>query len=418
MLLFTGAAVVACVAAGLGVRLEGGTMGTALSPLVSPWLPRADVWAIAGVPVFVACVVLAPRLLTTGRFPLAVAALAAFAGLALNVIPLGPLGWGVAHDLGPGGSFQADNEYLPALGILDAYGSGFFLDRFAELVPTLPINVGGHPPGLAVAMHWLGIDTHQALTAVCVASVAAAAPLTYGLARTTGLEEERARIAAVLVALSPGFLLYGISSIDAILAALGTAAAVLLASRRWRGAGVAVFAVATTFAWSLLAVGLLAAVVVWRREGMRAALLLATSCGLAVILVDAALWAAAGYDALGTLAATQEYYERSLARIRPYAFWWLGSPVAWGLSMGAPIAAAWLLATRRGHDVAVALAAVVVIAAVLGFTKAETERIWLFLVPPACIAAAAVLPADRLRPVLAFLAVQGLAVSFLLNTIW
>ena len=86
--------------------------------------------------------------------------------------------------------------------------------------------------------------------------------------------------------------------------------------------------------------------------------------------------------------------------------------------MGAPIAAAWLVATRRGHDVAVALAAVVVIAAVLGFTKAETERIWLFLVPPACVAAATVLPADRLRPVLAFLAVQGLAVSFLLNTIW
>ena len=67
----------------------------ALSPLVSPWLPRADPWAIAGVPVFVACVVLAPRLLTVRRFPLAVAALAAFAGLALNVIPLGPHGWGV-----------------------------------------------------------------------------------------------------------------------------------------------------------------------------------------------------------------------------------------------------------------------------------------------------------------------------------
>jgi hypothetical protein len=33
------------------------------------------------------------------------------------------------------------------------------------------------------------------------------------------------------------------------------------------------------------------------------------------------------------------------------------------------------------------------VAAVLGFTKAETERVYLFLVPLACVAAAAVLPA-------------------------
>ncbi len=417
VLLFAGAAAVACVAAGLGVRLEGGTMGTALSPLVSPWLPRVDAWALLGVPVFVVAVALAPHVLTVRRFPLAVAALATVAGLALNVIPLGPHGWGVVHDLGPDGSFQARNEYLPVLPLIDAYGSGYFLDRFAELVPSLPINVAGHPPGLAVAMHWLGIETHQALTAVCVASVAATAPLTHALARALGVSDDRARVAAVLVALSPGFLLFGISSVDAILAALGMAVAVLLVGRR-RALGVLLFGVASTFGWSLLAVGFFAVVVVWRRETFRAALLLAAACGLSVLLVNAALWAASGYDPLGTLAATHEYYGRSLARIRPYEFWWLGSPVAWALSMGVPIAAAWIVAARRGHPVAVALAAVVVIAALAGFTKAETERIWLFLVPLACVGAATVLPTDRLRPVLAALAVQGLAVSFLFQTIW
>jgi hypothetical protein len=39
-----------------------------------------------------------------------------------------------------------------------------------------------------------------------------------------------------------------------------------------------------------------------------------------------------------------------------------------------------------GNDAAVALAAAVVVTAAAGFTKAETERIWLLLVPQACVA--------------------------------
>ena len=46
---------------------------------------------------------------------------------------------------------------------------------------------------------------------------------------------------------------------------------------------------------------------------------------------------------------------------------------------------------------AVALAVVVVVAAVAGFTKAETERIWLFLVPLACVAAAPAIAPRRTR---------------------
>ena len=45
-----------------------------------------------------------------------------------------------------------------------------------------------------------------------------------------------------------------------------------------------------------------------------------------------------------------------------------------------------------------------VVSAVLGLTKAETERIWLPFVPLACVAAAAVLPARGLKPVLWLLA--------------
>jgi hypothetical protein len=57
-------------------------------------------------------------------------------------------------------------------------------------------------------------------------------------------------------------------------------------------------------------------------------------------------------------------------------------------------------------------------AALLGYTKAETERIWLFMVPFACVAAASALPRRWLAPVLVLLGVQALAVEVLLYTIW
>ena len=53
-----------------------------------------------------------------------------------------------------------------------------------------------------------------------------------------------------------------------------------------------------------------------------------------------------------------------------------------------------------------------------GYTKAETERIWLFLVPLACVAAAPVLAGRRIAPVLALLAAQALAVEVLFATVW
>jgi hypothetical protein len=75
-------------------------------------------------------------------------------------------------------------------------------------------------------------------------------------------------------------------------------------------------------------------------------------------------------------------------------------------------------AAASGDEGARALFAVLAIAAILGFTKAETERIYLFLVPLACVAAAAVLPARRLTIVLGALAVQALATNLLLYTVW
>ena len=104
--------------------------------------------------------------------------------------------------------------------------------------------------------------------------------------------------------------------------------------------------------------------------------------------------------------------------MRPYPYWVLGSVVAWGVMLGPPIAAPALRGLVRRDAAALALAAVLAVAALAGFTKAETERIWLFLVPLACIAAAPALADRRLGPILALLAAQALTVQALFATVW
>jgi len=424
LLWVAGAVAVVVTAVGVGVRAWGHSMGTATSPFVVAWLPRIDPpWALAAVAALGALIVLGPALL---RGPLwlylgGLVLLTTAAGLTLNAARQGTYGWDAVFDLGPGGSFEAKNEYLPGLPALQ-YGERFFLDRFAEMVPALPINVGGHPPGLMLFIEWTGITTAPRFAAMCIVATVLTGPLTYALARGLDVAAERARLAGLLAAAAPSLLLIGMTSADAVFAALGTATAALLVRRSWwwRGAGTVLLAVGAFSAWSLLAIGAFAVLVAWRREGLRVAAVLAVACAIPFLALNGALAAAYGYDPIGTFRETSDLYDRSLARVRPYAYWWIGSPVAWAVMMGLPTAGAWLIAVARRDTGALALAVVIAISALLGFTKAEVERIWLFYVPLACVGAATVLPLarGRLRWVLGALAAQALAVQLLFQTIW
>ncbi|MDQ3720661.1 MAG: hypothetical protein M3350_07790, partial [Actinomycetota bacterium] len=154
------------------------------------------------------------------------------------------------------------------------------------------------------------------------------------------------------------------------------------------------------------------------RKGPPAALTLAFACGAALVVGYALLHLATGYDPLGALGAAETVYHEGIASTRPYAFWVFGSGVAFLVTLGLPTA--WLALKALGERDAVALGlfSVLLCAAVLGFTKAETERIYLFLVPFACLAAARFMPSHALPVVLAALAVQALASELLLSTIW
>ncbi len=405
------------VAVGLYVRRATDTpLGVPYPPALGTWRPEADPLLVATLACFAGAVLLAPWLLTlpAGVFAAAALGLTLLLRLALAAGGGGTDRWSAVFD--PERSFEAKHEYLPALGALDP-GTGFFLDRFAELVPSLPVHAAGHPPGLLLTLHSLEIDSAGGMAALCVGVGALSGPLAYALGRQVQ-DERTARVAALILALAPGALLYGATSADAVFLTFGLLAAWPLAARSWpaRAGGALLLAGASFFAWSLLAVGAWAAVVTLRREGWRTAIALCALCGAVLVAFYALLYAGTGFDPIGTIRATEEVYRAGIATLRPYWYWLFGSPVAFLLVLGLPIAWLALRALAAGRTLAVAIFVVIAVAAVLGFTKAETERIWLFLAPFVCLAAAEE-PAP-LRPLLAALAVQAVAYELLFDTVW
>jgi len=406
-------ATAATVVIGLSLDAGGTQLGVPHPPFIGAYGPRADVLELVTVPCFAIAVALVPWLL---RQRPALFAAALYATTLILRVTLNT-GRGGTHRLDSalfvGQRGEGKNEYLPSLAAFD-YGPRFVLDRFAELVPSLPVHSAGHRPGLLLVMTYRSLDTSRRLTAFILFVGAASAPLTYLLAKRL-FDEDVARIAGLLAAFAPAMLHFGATSADAVYLTLGLLAAIpLLSNRVWLGA--LALAVVSLFAWSLLAVAAWAAILIWARDGFKAAFRAGVIIG-AVLLAFHALFAlATGFDPVGTLKATSHVYEIGIASRRPYAYWFFGSPTAFLLILGAPIF--WLalnsLALRRPE--ALAIFAVLGISCVLGFTKAETERIWLFYAPLVILAAA---PFVRRPQLLAgALALQAVGYELLFDTLW
>ena len=367
-----------------------------------------------------AAVWIGPRLLSArvrpAWFMLACFAITLVLRLALGTVRGGWGTWSHVFDLRYSG--EAKLEYLPALAVFQD-GWRLAIDRFAELIPSLPVHAAGHPPGLLLTMYALGIDTPERLAALCLAAGALAAPLSYLLARQV-VAEPTARVAALLMTFAPGALLLGATSADAVYLALGLLAAWPLATRTRRGrlVGALALGVGSLFAWSLLAVGAWAALLALQREGWRRALELSALCGLGLVVVHGSLAAVAGWDPLGALESVRQVYDAGIASRRPYAYWVLGSPVAFLVVLGLPISFFALRGLADARPEAVAIFAVIAVAAVAGFTKAETERIWLFFAPFVCLAAAVPCGGRRIGWVLVALAIQAAAWETFFFTVW
>jgi hypothetical protein len=434
----------ATIAAGLLLNHFGVFLGTALPPFWMHWAPLArplahplaHPWLLAGAGVAVVLIAAAPWALTRAPAGLPFAALAyggslAF-GLAVNAARLGPAGWDHVFLRGRGGSYEARYEYLPALRLLHR-GVAKYVHEYPQLLPYLPTHAKGNPPGPVVLMHLLGISDAARLSAVCIGVGALCAPLAYALGRELGATpassgastgestgESRGRRAALLTAFSPAVVLFGVTSADYAFAALGTGCAWLLVSRSpaRRAAGTVLAALASFFSWVLLAIPVWAVIVVLRRDGWRAALLTAAAAAGAIAAFTGLLALVWGYDPVAVIRALQPIYDHGEAVKRPYAFWVFGSPTAFLAILGVPIAWLALRSLARGEPAALALGAVIAVAAIAGFSKAETERIWLPFVPLACVAAATLIPPRRMPVVLAALAAQAIAIEVLFATVW
>jgi methylthioxylose transferase len=445
------AAMAATVVVGMWLaRHDGRELGVPYPPFIGRWDPAATAWALVAAGLLAVAIWAAPRALAVppAAFALAVYAFTLALRLALGASSRGADEWSRVFDPG---SFEGPNEYLPALTALQ-YGTGFVLDRFAELVPALPVHAAGHPPGLLLVMDAFGLTTPGRLAALCIAGGALAAPLAYAVGREL-LDDRRARYAALLTATAPSVLLFATSA-DALYASIGLLAAWPLAASLRAAAhavspvaaahgalsaaashvgalrrttslrpaalagGAVLLAFASLFAWSLLAIGAWAALLALRRDGVRAMLVLGATCAVAVLLVHGALAVLTGWDPIGTLQATERVYRFGIAAERPYWFWLPGSPTAFLLMLGLPVAWLAVRALAQGDDAAIAILAVLAIAALAGFTKAEVERICLSFAPLVCLAAASVLQERHLRPVLAILGAQALAWELLWNTVW
>ena len=430
------------IAYGFAARAEGTRLGASLAPFLWDWRPDLGTSALPAAALLATGVWLAPRLRAPAVRPWVFAAATLALGLALR-LALGSARGGVdglwaVYEVG---NNEAANEYLPALPALD-FGTLFFLDTFAEVGTSLPVHAIGHPPGLLLTLHWLGIDGAPGMAALTIGAGALAIPLTYLLAREL-LDEDRARGAALLYVFAPSAVLYGATSADALYATVALAAAIPLAiaarPAAARGAlpsgsaattlpsgaaaaalpsGAAALAVASFFSYANLAIGAWATLLAAQRAGLRRAIGLALVCGGVLAASYALLHLATGYDPVGVLRATESVYREGIASRRPYEFWLFGSPVAFLCALGLPIAWFALRSAGARYAPAVALVAVVIVAAVLGFSKAETERIYQFLVPLACVSAAASLRARWLPLTLGALAVQALATELLLYTVW
>jgi methylthioxylose transferase len=358
----------------------------------------------------------APRLLRLpARWCVAGATATALAArVLLNVSRYGP------HELvrplvGPIGS----HDFLPTVPQFLASPGGYLRDFSHNVLHGLPIHPSAHPPGTTILLAGLdraGAGGAWGDAAFILLAGAAATPLVYLLGRSLAGERE-ARIAMLAWAFAPTVLLESATSTDAVFATAGLAAAVLAVRRRRAAAAVA--ATACSFlSWALPAATVWAVGVLWLRGRRRDALVIALLSAVAAAVFYFLLWQATGFDPVATYRATKFHYEHGISHFRPYWYWLAGDPAAFLAGLGVPVALAYARALNARTAPALALAAVLLVAAASGYSKAEVERIWQFFVPLAVVAAAPQLARLPVRAVLVALAVQAVAVEVLFGTTW
>ncbi|MCW3817549.1 glycosyltransferase family 39 protein [Micromonospora sp. DR5-3] len=316
---------------------------------------------------------------------------------------------GQAGDLTRGVSTDPASPYYTSdLHFLYELGPREFVERHAELSPRFhSASTRTHPAGVMVFLYLLFRAvgaSHSLLIAVVIAVIAFCSAVSAWLIGRTLGGERAGRIAAVLFAAAPAPLMMAYSNLDTVFAVpltMSVALFVLAADRRsWilAAAGGAVLGVATTMTMATSFIAFAATVALVVQTGWRTAVRLLAAAAAGGAIVVGLAWLVLGLDILATYQAT--------ARIsHPYDWYWLaGSPVAWLIYAGLPLAALGVYGLFRrvpgaGRPVLVLVLVLFLVvwaglpAQVTKLRPGEVERTWMFLYP--MVAAAAGVVVDR-----------------------
>lgn len=279
---------------------------------------------------------------------------------------------------------RANDEYLPNVGEVDAAGGPRgFLPSYPDRVDDYNVHVRSHPPGFLLLLYGLdrlGLGGAGWAAGLVILVGAAAAPAVL-LATREVAGDGWARGAAPFVAVSPAAL-WVATSADALYAgvgAIGVAALLVASGREGRRAdalavgGGLLLGVTAIFSYGLLLLWLVPLPVLVVRRRVRV-LALALAAATAVV---GALWLA-GFDYLEGFAITRQQVAESVQRTRPYRFALVSNSAALAIACG-PAAVVGLvgLRDRRLWQVVGGAVAAVALAALVGLSKGEVERIWL-----------------------------------------
>lgn len=268
---------------------------------------------------------------------------------------------------------------------------GAFLRGFTTHLGTYPTHVKGHPPGfvlLAAGLRSIGLGGATPLAVLCIGAGAAAAPLAMLAARELGAGA-LARRAAPFLALAPAAVWIATSD-DALFLGVSAAGVALLAAgaaRRRDGlcavAGV-VIGIGLFLSYGLAPLGLVALAA---SRGRPRPLAIAAAGVAAVVLAFALL----GFWWIDGLNATHHFYRAGVAARRPYLTFLVVDLAAFALAVG-PAAVAGFARLRERPAVLLPAAALIalLVSDLSGFSRGETERIWLPFVPWILLAAGTV----------------------------
>jgi hypothetical protein len=322
------------------------------------------------------------------------------------------------------------------------------LRDYVEAMPDLSVHARAHGPGPLLGLSALrAVLGDSALRlALGLQAIAALLPLLTWLVARRFLEEGCARLAALLLLLTPSFHLFSFVSMEGVFAVLLFASAGLLlaclfsASSPWLALLLGAMAYVSTFwtfssaflgpfalftgglaiYWGLIAPRHTGVVVIWAALAFGAADLALRGLGFDLL---ACFEQARQLNAsmMGSAWRSSGHYLLNLT----------GTLGAFAFGCGIPVTAMWLAALRHHRRdrsaascVAWGASATILLLALMGLYQWEVERIWLFLTPLVCLPAARYLheisdgQPRRLGPVLGLLWLQTVLSELFLDTHW